>query len=52
MSFVVIVMPVPSAKVSVSSFESAEIVACPETATFLNIHCAEPLSGKRRGKYN
>ena len=42
-SSVVIAIPEP-AKVRVSLFESAEIVFCPETAIFLKIHCAEPLS--------
>ena len=37
-SSVVIVIPVPSAKVNVSALLSASIVVCPETATHLKMH--------------
>ena len=41
---VVIVIPVPSAKVKVSALLSASIVVWPETATHLKIHWEEPRS--------
>ena len=43
-SFVVIVIPVPSSNVTESLLLSATIVFWPDTQIFLNIFCAEPLS--------
>ncbi len=41
---VVIVIFEPAIKVTVSLFESADTVFCPETAKFLKMLCAEPVS--------